>query len=257
VSAADTSVKLLSLIESRELSLEKTPFSGWQNEVTLTLHIDGPGIAGARKFGRLVIAKAVDDAGTDLTRRPENAPPRGADEFQDIRTPQTFDDTAPKPTGFDLEVKLPTLSARKATKLARLSGTVRVLVGGEKRIVTVRPIPPQYGKSIEDPSLEATGVTFTISDPAKRGPGERLMGGSNSVSAVIKGPMDEIAGVRIVDAGGEDCSSGSFWSDDKGVRTITYLLNKPLANDMGLEIEVWPGQKTVTVPIELEDVTLP
>ena len=38
---------------------------------------------------------------------------------------------------------------------------------------------------------------------------------------------------------------------------ISYELDKNLADDMVLQLEVWPGQKTVTVPIELKDIKLP
>jgi hypothetical protein len=48
-----------------------------------------------------------------------------------------------------------------------------------------------------------------------------------------------------------------MWSDSGGSRTINYGLEKPLADDTVLQIEVWPGQKTLTVPIALKDVKLP
>jgi len=39
----NATVTLKSLVEKRELSIEKTPFSGWENGIELVLHFDGKG----------------------------------------------------------------------------------------------------------------------------------------------------------------------------------------------------------------------
>ena len=77
------------------------------------------------------------------------------------------------------------------------------------------------------------------------------------MTAQISGKADALADVSIVDASGEQLNQGSMWTDDGGVRTVTYDLEKPLPDDASLQLEVWPGQKTVTVPFELKDVKLP
>src|SRR5262245_54702184 len=56
--SSQTQVTLKRLLERRELAVEKTPFSGWETGVELTLHVDGPGVAGARKFGHLKLLEA-------------------------------------------------------------------------------------------------------------------------------------------------------------------------------------------------------
>jgi hypothetical protein len=48
-----------------------------------------------------------------------------------------------------------------------------------------------------------------------------------------------------------------MWSDELGKRSITYDLEEPLTDDAILELEVWPGQKTITVPFEFKDIKLP
>jgi hypothetical protein len=257
-------VTLKKLTEKRELSLEKDSFAGWENGIELSLHVDGPDVQGARKYGKLKAIQALDDIGTDLTAKGEG-PSFGGETFREVREPQMFGrDDKPKPAGFDVELKLPTPSARNAKSIKVIAGSLEVLVGGEKKIIQVKPLKANIGKTIDDPALKSLGVTFALIDPTKRSAknaiaGALLGGGKpdKSVSAEITGNIDALADVRIVDAAGNKLSRSSMWQDDPGKRSITYDLEAPLPDDAVLEIEAWPGQKTVVVPFEIKDIKLP
>jgi hypothetical protein len=231
--AQNTTVTLKKLVEKREVSVEKTPFSGWNNGIELTLHIDGADVKGARKFGKLTVTRAVDDVGTDLTKAGDG-PSQDSDRFEDIREPMSFgfDENKPKPSGFDIELKLPTPSARSAKAIKQISGSVQVLAGGEKKVIEVKKLKSSAGKAVDDPVLKQLGVSFTLLDPSKAAPGGMMMMGEKDKSV-------------------------TSWSDQGDKRVITYFLEKTLSDDMALQIEVWPGQKTIRVPIELKDVKLP
>jgi len=257
-------VTLKKLTEKRELSLEKDSFAGWENGIELSLHVDGPDVVGARKYGKLKAIQALDDVGTDLTAKGEG-PSFGGETFREVREPQMFGrDNQPKPTGFDVDLKLPTPSVRNAKSIKVIAGSLEVLVGGEKKVVQVKPLKANIGKTIDDPALKSLGVGFTLIDPTKRSAknsiaGALLGGGKpdKSVSAEITGNIDALADVRIVDASGKKLSRSSMWQDDPGKRSITYDLEAPLPDDAVLEIEAWPGQKTVVVPFEIKDIKLP
>lgn len=258
VAAQTTTVTLKKLVEKRELTLVKDAFSGSENGIELTLHIDGPGVKGARKFGMIKITKALDDTGTDLARKGEGVGSFAEDNYQDVREPMSFgmSDNAPKPTGFDIDLKLQTPSARNAKLIKQIAGEIKVIAGGEKKVIEVKQLKQKWGKTIDDPALKALGVTFQLVDPAK--PQGMMMGDpQSSVPAIISGKPDAIAEVRIVDASGEKLNSGSSWNDENNTRKIVYSLDKPLADDMVMQIECWVGEKTVTVPIDLKDVNLP
>lgn len=262
--AQDATVTLKTLTETRELDVVKDRFSGWQNGIELKLHADGPAVQGARRYGEFKIEKAVDDTGTDLTT--PGAGPTVWNAMHEVRAPMVFgpQKDEPKPTGFDFDLKLPTPSARSAKSMS-LKATMQVLVGGEKKIITVKPIKANLGKTLDDPALAAVGVKITLVDPAKgagTGTVGRLMGiGSpKGVTLHIVGDPDAIASVEIVDASGKRASHDSMSRSKTGVtneKTITYFLDKPPTDDLALNIEVWPGQKRITVPIELKDVQLP
>lgn len=260
--AADTpaTVTLKSIIEKREKTFEKDSFAGWNNNLELKLYVDGAAVKGATKYGHLQIKSATDDTGTNLTKKGEG-PSQELKGFDDIRQRMTFgnhNEDKPKPTGFDFTLTLPTPSAR-AAKTVSISATLEVLAGGEKKIVEVKDIKGHLGKTIEDPALKAVGVSFQILDPAEQtGSGFRPSANANKdVVALISGKVEALASVHIVNKAGKKLNNSAMWSDDGNNRTITYECNEPLPADAVLQLEVWPGQKTVTVPIELKDVKLP
>jgi hypothetical protein len=257
--AQNATVTLKKLVEKRQMSVEKSPFGNWENGIDLTLYIDGADVKGARKFGKLKVTKAVDDVGTDLTKKSEDSMDM-SEQFQDIQEPMRFgmDENKPKPTGFEVELKLPTPSARGAKSIKQVSGSVSVLVGGEKKVVQVKKLKSGLGKAVEDAALKQVGVTVTLVDPGKAGPMAMMMGEKDkSVTAELSGNIDAIAEVSIVNVAGDKQSQGSMFNDDGPKRVVTYFLENNLSDDMALQIEVWPGQKTLTIPIELKDVTLP
>jgi hypothetical protein len=269
--SAGATVTLKRIVEKREISLEKGPFSGWENGIDLTMHVDGPDVVGARKYGKLQAKRAVDDAGTDLTKKGEG-PQHSIDSFDEVREPQQGfrmqrpgQPEPPKPTGFDVELKLPTPPLRSARTI-NVTGELQVLVGGEKKIISVKPIQQNLGKAVDDAALKSLGVSFALIDPSKPASpsaggliARALRGGDTgkSLTVQISGNIPAIASIAIVDSSGKNLNQGAYWSDDKGVRTMTYDLEKPLPADASLQLEVWPGEKAITIPIELKDVKLP
>jgi hypothetical protein len=257
--AQNATVTLKKLVEKRQMSVEKSPFGSFENGIDLTLYIDGADVKGARKFGKLKVTKAVDDVGTDLNKKSEDSMEMG-DQFQDIQEPMSFGmgENKPKPTGFEVELRLPTPSARGAKTIKQVSGSVSVLVGGEKKVVQFKQIKQNLGKAVEDPVLKQMGVTVKLLDPSKAPPGMMMMGEKDkSLNVEFTGNFDALAEVNIVDASGEKVSQGSMRNDDGGKRTVSYFLEKTLSDDMALQLEAWPGQKTITIPIELKDLKLP
>lgn len=262
-SAGPPTVQIRSIVEKRELSLaqDKDPFAGWNNNIEINFHIDGDAVKGARSYGHLKIKSATDDAGTDLTQKGQG-PSYAMKGMEEIREPMVFGNSRheekPKPTGFEFKLTLPTPSAR-AAKTFSCSATIDVIAGGEKKIVAVKDIKSHLGKPVQDPALKAVGVHFELVDPANRKSMGVLVSGNgdNTVSAIISGKIDALASVRIVNAAGKKLNNSSTWSDDGGSRSIFYICNDPIPSDAVLELEVWPGQKTITIPIEIKNQALP
>src|SRR5205823_10898934 len=107
---------------------------------------------------------------TDLTKK-GSGPKGDMKDFREIQQPMSFgrhrgadsgDSDEAKPSGFDFDLRLPTPSARAAKSIKQISGTVAVLVGGEKKIVEVKPLKANLGKTIDDPALKTVGVSAKI-----------------------------------------------------------------------------------------------
>jgi hypothetical protein len=268
-------VTLKSLLEKRELSLEKSDFAGWNSGIELSLHVDGADVQGARKYGKIALTQAVDDVGTDLSKKGEG-PKAPMKEMREIRKPMSFGNrNEAKTTGFDFDLDLPTPSARSA-KSINVSGTFQVVVGGEKKVVEVKPIKASLGKTVDDPALKAVGVTVEIVDPGTPAGGASASpaappprakkrsahasispDATQGLSLMLSGKLDEIAQIDILDAAGKKLNNGSMSQETGGKRLINYGIDGGLPKDAVLHIEVWPGQKTLTVPFELKDVKLP
>lgn len=256
----DAKITLKKLVEKRELEVEKGPFSGWENGIELTLHVDGAGVKDARQVGRIKVTKATDDAGTDLTKKTGDVPMQDTEHFDDVREPQSFGfgNNEKKQSGFDVNLKLPAPSARSAKSIKLLSGSLQVIAGGEKKIVEIKTLKDHYGKKLDDPALKAAGISFTLADPSKPMSGVMSFGEKGkSLTATLEGSLDTMGEVNVVNASGEKLNMGRSWSDEGGKRMMTYDLKEQLPADAKLTIEVFPGQKILTVPFEFKDVKLP
>lgn len=245
--SAEPVVSLVKVVESREFAIEKSSFDGWNTGVKLSLRVSGIEVKDARKYGKVKVDKAVDDIGTDLTKASGDRPSSMMMEsMQDVPEPMQGGFGGEKPKeGIAFDVDLPALPPRKASRIDLVKGSLSVVVGGEKKVVKVASLKANLGKPVESPDLKAVGVTFTLGKTD-----------SNGLQATLVGDPSKLAAVKIVD-GGNSLSNGSMTSNNGNTHEVTYFLESPLTDTTELQIEVWPGQKTLQVPFELKDIKLP
>jgi hypothetical protein len=48
-----------------------------------------------------------------------------------------------------------------------------------------------------------------------------------------------------------------MWHDEPNKRSITYTADKDIPADATIELEIWPGEKVITVPFAFTDLKLP
>jgi hypothetical protein len=245
---AEVKVQPAEVSETRVATLIKKPnvFSSDVSRLAVKLNVDGPEVKGATKWGKLKIAQAVDDAGTDLKPKQEGISfGPGGDDLEEIN--RFGVDEGKKDGPFDVTLRLG-VPARNATAIASLKGEFAVLAGGEEKVVSLTKLKSMQGKPLDDPALKAAGVSGTFAKPAGNDP---------AVAVEYKGGTDAIKEVEIVDAAGNSVSSGRFSTGFGGVQSVNYLLSKPLDDTMTMKLHLIVGQKAVTVPFELKDVKLP
>jgi hypothetical protein len=258
---SNVTVTLTRLIEKRELAPGKDDFDTWKNGIDITLHVDGPDVQEAHKYGKLRIKRAVDDVGTDLSQMASGFGP-DSDHFQEIDARADHGLNTER-TGFNPELTLAKPSARSAKTIRYLGGELLVLVGGEKKIVRVKPSKTSWGKAVDEPALKSAGVTIRLIEPSKQSVAQKLGGlileaaSERCVMVEMAGNIDAVANLMVADGSGAKINGTKTSGSEAGARVVLFEMLRSLPDDAALQIEVWPGQKNLTVPFEFKDVTLP
>lgn len=263
---AKAKITPVEIMETRVAQLESEPKWPRESALVVTIHIEGDEINDAASYGKVTFTKAVDDAETDLTKKEKK---RGGffsfggsddDKWTSISEQKKFkafgdEEKMKELKGFDVELVLQP-SARKATKIAVLSGSFPVLAGGEAKTVKATGLKSMIGKSIEDPALKEAGLAARIIDPKKE---KGFFGGvgDDMFAMELKGNLNAVQGFDVVDKSGESVSYGhsSMGEDEK--KNYWFNLQKPLDDEFILQIDLMVGLKEMTVPFELKDLKLP
>lgn len=246
----------ISISETRSKNLvgEESGF-GDRSGIELVIRVQGDSLKGATSFGKLKVADAKDDTGTDL--KVKERPMFGNDDdFKPIQSGMLGMLQKKGEKGFRVKLDLG-VAARKAMKISLVKGEFQVLAGGKEATVTAKSLPGMKGKTITDPKLKEAGVEITVVDPKKAG--GMFFGGSgpNSLALKMTGTLTAIQEVEVLDKAGKSATSGHMSSGSDNEQTVSYDLKQPLDDTMTLQIKLLIGQKAVTVPFEVKDVELP
>lgn len=212
--------------------------------------LKGESLPGAVRMGELTF-KAVDDKGAELAQRTKFF---AKEDFTPVDR-----------SGRDLEAALPAdviriemmmaAPSRQATKLTKLQGSVKLLVGLPVEVIVDAPAD-KLNKEIEDPALKAAGIKVMLMSFNPKG------GAGLGVYARLRVIGKEWAIVRMeaIDPDGKVRSNGGGGGAGVGVvPSITYEIygEAPLPEGSKLRLTVLKDMKQITVPIELKDVELP
>jgi hypothetical protein len=254
--AESVSVKPVRVEETRSRDLgpaKDTNFFSNSPALRIVMHVDGDLVKGATSYGKVIIAEATDDAGTDLKPKKEKgfmSFGRGEDDFEKIDRFPGMRKPDAKPAGFDLGLQL-AASSRKATRVKSLKGEFQVLAGGEAKQLSITKLTGLVGKTLDDPALKAAGLEVKIVNPKD----SKFPGGAARPSLILEvsGNANALQKIAIVDAAGQSVSDESMTM----MNTTHLTLNKALDDTMKLQLSLNVGQKTVTVPFDAQNIELP
>jgi hypothetical protein len=249
VVAAPPSITVARVEEDRARQLEETSIAYPRaDNLRLVLNLSGMGDRIPRRAGKWQVEEAVDDQGTDLSQE-RKAEKRDNAEFAWVQ----FDRKTDKNVSLTLELKA---SARRATSIARLRGSVSVMVGGEPRVASIANIKGKLGQSIDDPALTAAGIEVKLLPHAKdEGPVEFTVRFKGKVTALDESQLN--GGADVVDADGKSVTSGYTETTRRDGFDRQFNLHRPLSDDMNLKIMLLVGLQTEEVKFNLKDVPLP
>ena len=247
---AKVQVKPMRVEETRVKNIQPpaaNTFAGFPESLTVTVHLEGPELNGPATVAKVDVTQATDDTGKSLQHAerfpgltPPPAPPLPGEK---------------KEQGLSVTIPLET-SARKASRIAVLKGSIQLHAGGQAKTVVAGKVKALLGKSVTDPALTAAKVNVKVIDPKASGAGFAPPNG-DSLTVEVSGDTAALEKVEIDDASGQDVSNGGFSSESNGKKQIGVSMNAPLTDATTLKLHLIVGQKLLTVPLDLKDVPLP
>ena len=189
----------------------------------------------------LAVTVAKDDLGTDISKIEHF----GFDAGGFDKLEKSFGRDA-KDGEFEHKLKLP--NPARAAKTMKLAGTLKLLVPGKdpESVITASPAK-EAGKSLDNPLLKAGGVEFTFTAPKGEDAGYKIQDSKGIVASVEFCSAD---GKALETSG---MSSSSFG----GPKSISISFRDKAPADMVAKIYLVTPKSVVTVPIQLDAVTLP
>jgi len=251
--AAGVKVVPVAVSETRHKWLAAGPKKSDYAELKIAVHVVGEPAAKAVRFGHVKITHAVDEKGNSLLVPAKEQHPRdyesGFVTIADSRRGQAKN-------GFQADLVRLRPAGRSAAKIAKVSGSLKLITGGKVAEVTIPNARSLIGIQVNHPALKAAGVTLKIVKP-----GTSIIPWEDPAKTIrfqIEGNVDAALSASMVDASGKavDCHS-SVRTDGGATRRQSLTAEKELPEKAGLKLEVLSGAKVVTVPFELKDVPLP
>ncbi len=231
-------------------------------EMKIQLKLAVAGITNDAKGFRVVVAKALDDAGLDLINRPNVAPA-----FKGIMMTKDF----------ELKLKNP---ARKAGSIKELSGDVELFVPKNDRAasVIVKSFPKQMGTPIQSDALKAAGIEIVAqtraeyealqekkekersktgqrNQPAKFGPNDIVVSIKGATETVFACEFHDPSDLTIQPSGSMDMHR--YQDKQEFERNFFYDFDARLPETTTLVVFIVTRGALVKVPFALADTKLP
>jgi len=242
--------ELIAMREIRFTATDPEMASRLRSELGMQFRVRGERIAQIVKQGNLIFTDLVDDTGESLldpntyseadktSTRIVMVPP------ERLRTDGLIVTTRNKP------------SARGAKVLAKVLGSIRLILADQpEKYTLVNPLQ-FYGKTIEDPRLKQLGIEIELvpldqidnPPPGNRGIIFRYKAKGEHIqrASFVDGAMKPIAAreTTITTKAGDPCP-------------MYYFEGTAFNDEMQLVLEVHPQVDDVRVPVELDNVNLP
>lgn len=222
-------------------------------ELKITVHVVGDAAAKAVRFGRVKITQAADDKGNSLLvpAKERRQPHDYERDFVTITERQREQHK----NGFQAEFIRLKPAARAAAKIARVSGTLKLLTGGKATKVIIPNARSLIGIEVDHPALKAAGVKIKIVRPESSA--TIYIDPSKTVAFRIDGKVDAFLGAAMVNSAGRAISCTAMAEAVAGGIKYQLATEMKLPDKAGLKLEVLSGAKVVTVPFALKDIPLP
>jgi hypothetical protein len=234
--------------ESRSIAFGDDKVSRTPPSLKVVLSLTGPEAQSSVRYGDLKLEQAVDDLGISLIPAQDtfNEAAKFKAYSNEFFRKSNFANRG-KPTAPQVELNLAP-AKRSATKIVRLRGSLSLAEQGTIQTVELATLKGAGKKTLAMPADAHLEVTATVAA------GEEV----RSIGIEITGDENALESIEVVDASGQEVSSGlSSWSFNGGPAHKSISLKKPLDNSMKLVAKVALNRKISKVPFDLKDIALP
>ena len=214
----------------------------------LVIEAKGEAAANALSYGMLKLEKCESDKGSLKSKKDEFA-------FEDItkdfvkvrRSDNKFFNKHPQ-DGVRVKLKFDRPSATPA-KLSTVRGNFKIKTGGERETVKIDDLRQKLDRNIRNRKLKALGV--------KAKP--KL--GNGTVGVTLKGNLDAVINVRLLNAAGNVPKElvGSSSGGGGGLFSYDFLFegDDSIPEKLMLKIDTVKDLEELTVPFDLQDLDIP
>lgn len=252
--AAGVKVVPVAVSETRYRSLAGGGKGTGHTELKMTVHVAGGAAAKAVQFGHVKITQATDDKGNSLlVPAKERRQPRDYEKGYVTITKRWRDQAK---NGFQADFVRLKPAARAAVKIAKVTGSLKLLTGGKVTAVTIPNARSLIGIELEHPALKAAGVKIKIISPEPST--AAWVDPSKTIAFQIDGKVEAVLAASIVDASGKAVRClPNLQTVSGGIKRLSVTAEKKLPDKAGLKLSVLGDAKVITVPFTLKDVPLP
>lgn len=242
--------EITAMREIRLKYLDSAERSAQESNFAMQIRISGEKLGQIKRFGNFLLTEAVDDKGGAMIK----------DDTYNEQDKTTMRQQAMpierlRESGLLIATR-GVCSSRGATKIAKLKGSVKLVLAEKTETITILN-PYQYvGKSIDDPRLKEMGLEIKVL------PVEDIDQPLQAQRCIVLQPTakkDNIQSVAFYDGGMQPMRHRESPASTKAKEDATsYCLDGgSFTNETSLVLEVHPQVEVVNLPLEAENVELP
>lgn len=244
-------VEVTAMREMRLLYFDDEERSNRESNFAIQVRVQGERIGDVTRYGELILDELVDDTGKSLIAEGDFT-----DEMRERTRVQTMPPEHLARSGLQIVARTTHTSARGAERIAKIKGTVRLVLAEEAETVTILDPAQYYGQTIKDPRLAAMGIEIQIAsldDLAAPPPGRCLV-----IRYLAK--QDNVKSIRFFDGWMRPMQyrERPVQLKDSDERVMAYCFDTPMFNnEMQIVLDVHPNVEIVQAPLAETDIPLP
>ncbi len=244
------SVELVAMREIRLEISDQPDRSAAQSNFAMQIRVSGEKLKRMSRYGNLIIDEALTD--NDVSLVDEKSFP------EEMRTATRANTVPPErlsQTGLLLAAQTK-LAPRAATTIAKLRGSVRLILADEARPITIDNPVQFYGKTIDNPQLKELGVEVSIVpvDQLEQSPPT-----GRTIALHYTAKEENVKQVTFVDGWMKavPVRQGAATTKSGEQVAVYYLEPNDITDELQMVMEIHPQVEEIVLPVEIDDLKLP